>query len=124
MKFCNVCDNMYYISINEKNKNELTYYCRNCKNTSDVDQADNTCVLSTNFKNNDDGYNHIINTYTKHDPTLPHIYNIPCPNDQCDCNTKDDVKNDIIYLRYDDKKMKYIYLCTLCDITWKTNSKN
>ena len=52
MKFCNVCDNMYYISINEKNKNELTYYCRNCKNTSDVDQADNTCVLSTNFKNN------------------------------------------------------------------------
>ena len=32
-------------------------------------------------------------------------------------------KNDVIYLRYDDINMKYIYICTLCDKIWKTSEQ-
>ena len=30
-------------------------------------------------------------------------------------------KAEIIYIRYDDVNMKYIYLCTHCDTKWNTN---
>ena len=30
MHFCSVCNNMYYLRIDEKNPNKLDYYCRNC----------------------------------------------------------------------------------------------
>ena len=30
MKFCTKCDNMYYIGIDSKDTNKLTYYCRSC----------------------------------------------------------------------------------------------
>jgi len=30
MKFCDKCDNMYYIGINPDDTNKLVYYCRNC----------------------------------------------------------------------------------------------
>ena len=33
-------------------------------------------------------------------------------------NTKE-----IIYLRYDDTNMKYIYLCCNCDNSWTTHQK-
>ena len=35
----------------------------------------------------------------------------------------DNVDNEVIYLRYDNKNMKYIYICTLCDKIWKTNEQ-
>ena len=30
---------------------------------------------------------------------------------------------EVIYLRYDDVDMKYIYMCVNCDTTWKTSQK-
>ena len=62
----------------------------------------------------------MINEYTKLDPTLPRCNNIPCPNDNCVCNTEDK-ENNVIYIRYDDINLKYMYLCTYCDTTWNTN---
>ena len=122
MKFCEQCDNMYYISVNEDDHNKLEHYCRNCKHVDELLASDSMCVLNTNFKNNDNNYHYIINKYTKFDPTLPHIYNIPCPNEQCKTNTSE-MNSDVIYLRYDNAKMKYIYICTVCDTNWKTNEK-
>lgn len=121
MKFCNNCDNMYYISIDQNDPNKLNYYCRSCNNIDNHITNDNVCVLNTNFKKNEDSYNYIINEYTKLDPTLPHIYNIPCPNNNCKSNTDSNLNSDVIYIRYDNAKMKYIYLCNYCDFTWKTN---
>ena len=121
MKFCNNCDNIFYISNDEKDNNILNYYCRHCNNEENHITNDNICVLNTNFKKNEDSYNFIVNEYTKYDPTLPHIFNIPCPNNNCKSNTDSNAKSDIIYIRYDNAKMKYIYLCNFCDYTWKTN---
>ena len=41
------------------------------------------------------------------------------PNKDCICNTDKKVDNDIIYLRYDNSNMKYIYLCCHCKSKWK-----
>jgi aspartate carbamoyltransferase regulatory subunit len=67
-------------------------------------------------------FNHIINKYTKLDPTLPRVNNILCPNPECPTN-KDGAEREIIYIRYDDVNMKYVYLCTndSCNAVWKIN---
>jgi DNA-directed RNA polymerase subunit M/transcription elongation factor TFIIS len=124
MKFCDICDNMYYVSINEKNQNELSYYCRNCGNVDDNVTGENTCVLNTQIKKGEQKYNHIINEYTKYDPTLPRLYNMECPNATCKTHSDKTVKSDILYIRYDEENMKYLYMCSICDIVWKTDETN
>ena len=124
MKFCIKCDNMYYISINEENNNELSYYCRNCGFIDESLASENICVLNTQIQQGEQKYNHIINEYTKLDPTLPRIYNMTCPNASCKSNSDDKTKSEILYIRYDQKNMKYLYMCTTCDSVWKTDDKN
>lgn len=122
MKFCNHCSNMLYISINEENTNELVHYCRNCGEKDETLTNDNICVLETNFKKGEQTFNHIINKYTKKDPTLPRISNVKCPNAACHTNVTSDVIPEIIYMRYDDESLKYLYICVSCDTVWKTDN--
>jgi DNA-directed RNA polymerase subunit M/transcription elongation factor TFIIS len=153
-------------------------------------------------------YTHIVNEYTKYDPTLPRINTIKCPNQECSSNgfaggvgktaskaaskaaekaaskleekatkaaskaaekaTKAAEKaaskaadkkktgleqvleqqeeieeaqaeqqekaqtlveasgennREVIYIRYDDINMKYVYLCVHCDTTWRTDNR-
>jgi len=122
MHFCSNCNNMYYIRINSDNANKLVYYCRNCGNEDNLLTTDNVCVSKTTLKKNDQSFNHIINKYTKYDPTLPRINKVLCPNPDCTTNTKD-TPREIIYIRYDDTNMKYVYLCSTCDTVWQTTSE-
>jgi DNA-directed RNA polymerase subunit M/transcription elongation factor TFIIS len=123
MKFCSQCDNMYYIGISEKDSNKMIYYCRNCGYKDEEITQEGCCVLNTQFKKSGQSFNHIINKYTKLDPTLPRINNVKCPNSQCASNDENDKtkKPEIIYLRYDDDNMKYLYICVDCDTIWKTD---
>ena len=121
MHFCSVCNNMYYLRIDEKNPNKLDYYCRNCGNEDKLLTHDNMCISKTFIKKNDQSFNHIINEYTKLDPTLPRVNTILCPNPECGTNTSK-VKREIIYIRYDDTNMKYVYLCSECSTIWQTNN--
>jgi DNA-directed RNA polymerase subunit M/transcription elongation factor TFIIS len=123
MHFCSKCSNMYYIRINSDDPNSLVYYCRQCGNEDKIIAVDNVCVSKTQIKKSEQSFNYIINKYTKLDPTLPRINNILCPNPDCNTNTKDDPR-EIIYIRYDDVNMKYIYLCSTCDTVWNTNDKS
>jgi len=125
MHFCIQCDNMYYIGVNENDSNQLTYYCRHCGHVNTELTTDGICVLDTQFKKGEKKISHIINPYTKMDPTLPRIYNVKCPNESCKTNSKSyDKKPEVIYIRYDDDNLKYLYTCTECDNVWKTNDKN
>ncbi len=121
MHFCSVCNNMYYLRIDEKNPNKLDYYCRNCGHEDKLLAHDNMCISKTFIKKNDQSFNHIINEYTKLDPTLPRVNTILCPNPECETNTNK-VKREIIYIRYDDTNMKYVYLCSECSTIWQTNN--
>jgi DNA-directed RNA polymerase subunit M/transcription elongation factor TFIIS len=130
MKFCEQCDNMYYIGINEKDSNQLTYYCRNCGHKDESITAEGVCVLNTQLKQGEQKFNHIVNQYTKLDPTLPRIYSMKCPNASCTTNhgasasaveSKESGSCEVIYMRYDDDNLKYLYICVTCDTMWKTD---
>lgn len=129
MRFCPDCDNMYYISITKEedqesnadsDEDQLYYYCRNCKN-KEVMKEEDACVYTTQIKSTKQQFHHIINQYTKHDPTLPRINTIPCPNKGKEGEGCRAEKPEVIYIRYDDEKQLYIYLCTACDTVWRTD---
>ena len=123
MNFCTNCDNMYYIKLEEEECDKIVYYCRNCGNVDDKILDVNKCILEENINKTEDKYNTHINKYTKLDITLPRINTIKCPNSICETNSEgfDSSKKEIIYIRYDNTSMKYLYLCSHCDFTWKTN---
>ena len=123
MHFCSNCKNMYYIKIDEDNPNSLLYYCRNCGNEDSLITEDNICVSKTQIKKGEKSFSHFINKYTKLDPTLPRVNNILCPNKDCLTNTKNEPR-EIIYIRYDDLNVNYVYLCSKCDTIWKTEDQN
>ena len=104
---------MYYIKINEQD--DIKYYCRNCGH-EDNELSVNELKVSV-YEKNPNAQIHI-NSWIKHDPTLPHMNTIKCPNVKCKSNEKDQT-SDIIYFRYNDTEMKYMYLCTICDYNWK-----
>ena len=123
MHFCAKCSNMYYISLKEENSNELIYYCRNCGNSDDNLINQNLCISKTEFNKRESKFSNIINKYTKLDPTLPRINTIRCPNNECKSNKVESSESrEVIYLRYDDINMKYVYLCCNCDYNWTTNN--
>jgi DNA-directed RNA polymerase subunit M/transcription elongation factor TFIIS len=124
MKFCSQCDNMYYIGINEDNTNNLIYYCRNCKHIDNTLSSEGSCIINSHSKTYSN-FNNIINKYTKDDPTLPRVYNIKCPNSDCKSNLAEGDYQfpEVMYIRYDDNNMKYLYMCNSCDNVWKTNDK-
>lgn len=120
MHFCNICSNMYYLSLSEEDPNVLQYYCRNCGN---VETNINDIVISKiQLKKSEQEFSHIINKYTKLDPTLPRVSNILCPNNDCSTNTSKHPR-EIIYMRYDNLNMKYVYVCSTCDNVWKTEEQ-
>ena len=112
MYFCSKCKNMYYIRISKDDDNKLIYYCRKCGNEDTTITEDNICVSKTILKRGKQKFSHIINEYTKLDPTLPRVSNIKCPNDNCEDETE------VIYVRYDDINMKFVYICSECDTIW------
>jgi DNA-directed RNA polymerase subunit M/transcription elongation factor TFIIS len=168
MHFCTDCGNMYYIRLTDTNG--IVYYCRNCGHENDTITIDSVVVSHTSLKSENTQYAHVVNKYTKMDPTLPRISTILCPNMECPCNRNhnptqyadraailgtseeeaisgsgsapatvgavaavatvgtvgagsnadDAVPREVIYLRYDDINMKYIYLCAVCNTIWKT----
>jgi DNA-directed RNA polymerase subunit M/transcription elongation factor TFIIS len=87
MHFCTNCHNMYYLKIREEDGgNTLNYYCRNCGHEDTNLTAESICVSETQLRRSEQKYTHMINEYTKFDPTLPRINTIKCPNQECISN--------------------------------------
>ena len=132
MEFCKKCDNIYYINLTQNGK--IIYKCKKCKNTEELDDENNSnlgkrkkYLIKTNIQTKSLSYDHIINDYTCYDNTLPRITHINCPNPECSRNIKkveegkgekvekeEKEEKDIIFIRYDDINLKYVYLCTTC----------
>ena len=123
--FCSHCENMLYIKIKEDDSNAIEFFCRLCNHVEPHISANST-ILSSNVITQPN-FSHIINEYTKFDPTLPRIH-MTCPNENClkehtnkEQSGKQLDKVEVIYIRYDDKRLKYLYLCTECDFVWSNN---
>jgi DNA-directed RNA polymerase subunit M/transcription elongation factor TFIIS len=204
---------MYYLKISDEDGNigdTLIYYCRNCGHEDTTLSTSNICVSDMQLLSSEKKYTHIVNEYTKFDPTLPRINTIKCPNQECSSNgfaggvgksataeekaskaatkaaekaskaaekaskaaekaaskagpskkgqtkktglsqvleeqaqaemeatiaaedaeqaqaqneTSGENNREVIYIRYDDTNMKYVYLCVHCDTTWRTDNR-
>jgi hypothetical protein len=132
---------MYYIKINSEDGNSLIYYCRFCGHEDNEPAENGVVVLRTEYKKSEQQFSHMINRYIKYDNTLPRITNMKCPNENCDkqgdhkqgdhkhkeAKSQGDHKEantqepSVIYLRYDEDNMKYLYICENCNTTWKTD---
>jgi rubrerythrin len=78
---------MYYLKIrDEDGGNTLNYYCRNCGHEDTTLTAETICVSETQLRRSEQKYTHMVNEYTKFDPTLPRINTIKCPNQECTSN--------------------------------------
>ncbi len=121
MHFCKTCNNMYYISLGGEDGSKLTYYCRNCGEMDEQIALDSVCVSRTNYQNNEKSFGNFVNEYTKYDPTLPRVNNIPCPNEDCISNTEHSGENikEVLLIRYDNINLKFLYLCSHCETIWK-----
>jgi DNA-directed RNA polymerase subunit M/transcription elongation factor TFIIS len=122
MHFCSKCDNMYYLRLSEANSNKLIHYCRNCGIEENITNNESICISSNELIKNEQKYKYIINKYTKLDPSLPRTNTIKCPNQSCSSNSENG-NREIIYVRYDDDNVKYIYICSTCDFTWKIDEQ-
>jgi len=122
--FCDVCNNMLYMQIDifeEGKKQELNYICKNCNNKQKKNSDTGNCVFKKNYNTGrQKNYREILNKYTTLDPTLPRVTNIKCPNENCLSNKKKDpAQREVVYLKYDSKNMKFLYVCCVCETAWK-----
>ena len=109
MEFCEVCDNLLYLKIAPKDRGDaVLHFCRNCGTEAEVPTSKclSRRVLKKTTTDSVD-----LNRHMKFDPTLPRISK-PCTNPTACENT------DIIYIRYDEANLKYVYLCPVCDWKW------
>lgn len=116
MKFCDICDNMLYIKLDDDEK--LVYFCKNCNNIVREDTDKSLCVFSNDYIENNNNYQQFINKDIKHDPCLPRVSNVKCPNEKC--SKPKDAGNEVIFIKYNNEKMKYLYNCTYCEHFWKS----
>jgi DNA-directed RNA polymerase subunit M/transcription elongation factor TFIIS len=108
MNFCDTCDNMLYVHVNTDD-NELTYNCKTCGKEYNASINKTNCVYEENYNIDVIRKETLLNEYTFNDPTLPKAIGIKCPNKECPSK-----KPNIIYINYDNKNMKYIYVCLDC----------
>lgn len=126
MNFCEICNNMYYMKIEETEEGKnLLYWCRNCDNTKLLSKKESNCIVEKYYNKEEKNYKDYINKYTTEDPTLPRVNNIICPNKSCESNQDNgEDKREVIYIKYDNEKLRYIYLCCLCKTAWRNNIRN
>jgi hypothetical protein len=113
---------MLYVKTDEKNM--LVKYCKHCQ--FEKVETDNKCAIKiskTIYSEDDLLYNQNVNKYLRFDPTLRRINDphISCSNDICKAK---DANKQIIYIKYDSKNMKYLYVCENCGKTWKQVNQN
>ena len=146
MHFCPACDNKLNMQIGQINASEsapssysipLTLYCKHCPFTTSINSESSSeddellktfdpCMYRSNYSNNHPlYYSTIVNQYTFDDPTLPCFNNKPCANSKCASHTTG-IMPEILYLRYNDQDLKYLYLCKTCKSCWhyKTTGEN
>ena len=120
MEFCNYCNNMLYINLDD-DKNMIKF-CKNCGNKIvHKKEAGSKVIIEDNQIDDDTKYAQYNTPNIKFDRTLPRVNNIKCENEHCSTNKKENPTNrEVIYIKYDDKNMRYLYHCVTCEHTWRS----
>ena len=119
MDFCEFCSNMYYIKekTDDEDVQDLVYYCKNCGSEKKIkDSQQSKKILSNDCDTMQSKYLQYINPNIIHDLTIPHVNNVNCTNNSC--TKKSTEENDVMYIKYDHKNIKFLYFCTFCQYFW------
>lgn len=117
MKFCPTCRNMLY-AFNEDiidEKKVAVHMCRSCPYKEPVTR-ENPLVYERNLRQ-ENTTALAMNPYLKHDPTLEHLTNVICPNEECPTITEEEDR-DVVPVEIDSKKLVWMYQCAICNTTW------
>jgi hypothetical protein len=120
INFCNGCENVLTIYADKAQK--LYLGCKICNERVDYDMEETIggkCVYRNEF--NKDYSEIITNKYINFDNTLPIIEgndNIKCHNEKCISIIENKPCN-LTYIKYNEKDLKYKYLCKFCGFEWK-----
>jgi hypothetical protein len=97
----------------------LSCVCRACGSTAAMgkDQC-STSVFSANYGDDHTAYKLYMMEHIRSDPTLPHADNIQCVNDKCTRVPSE--PPDVVFIKYDAQRMKFLYHCTHCREFWKS----
>lgn len=115
MRFCDICNNMLYLKVNDE---KLSYYCKNCNFCVIDDSASSKCVMRTTLDEDVSSFKQYMTPYIKYDRTLPRVDNIECPNNDCKTKTSK-LDNMVIYIKYNQSSMSFLYYCCHCEKFWK-----
>ena len=111
---CENCDNFMF-TYTDEGKN-IYNGCKECGNKVSIKEK---CIYKTTY---DVNISNILNTNQNllNDLTLPRIENNPnikCPNSECETNKTKKPCN-IVYIKYNEEKMNYMYICESCGQKW------
>ena len=123
IRLCPTCDYYLYTQVEGQEK-VLNRLCRMC-GYKETDTTGGLVMEMMVQEKAAEGYKILINEYTQKDPTLPHIRkNMKCPNPGCDSN-RSGMDPDIIYLKYDNVNLLYMYICNIpgCGMRWKSANR-
>jgi DNA-directed RNA polymerase subunit M/transcription elongation factor TFIIS len=102
---------MYISTSEESSTTQLTFECRNCSHSQTFDDS---CVINSDYTDDQASYKQLMSSRLKHDVTLPRVDNIPCPT----CTAKKQ-KGVVLFVKYD-TNLRYLYMCETCDTFWKS----
>lgn len=123
MDFCALCDNMLYArtagaepggATAEEEAGASEMYCKNCGLVTPMPTDAPKLISHMAIGDLDVDPAFFISKHVKDDPTLPHLYSLPCPNAECP-----GAQSDVVYIKHDSPNMKYVYICVHCDTIWK-----
>ena len=121
LRYCPVCDNYLYMQVDAESQ-ELRRICRKCGFKEDDAKGGLVMEMMVQQKSSE-GYKILLNEFTRKDPRLPHIRsNITCPNTVCDSN-KGGKNPDVIYIKYDNVNLMYLYICDICGDQWHSRNR-
>jgi DNA-directed RNA polymerase subunit M/transcription elongation factor TFIIS len=121
MKFCDMCHNMLYVGVDTiDDKKKLVHYCKTCGHRVVNESSQSVLVLDDNKVSDVLKYSQYVNKFIKYDPCLPRVNNIECTNTVC--SKPKEADHEVIYIKYDNVNMKYVYYCCHCDFYWTNNS--
>ena len=136
MNFCPDCETYLVMHISgSDNANEImSFICNNCgfsKKINILKQPEYKCVYQQTYNLKKNKIDHKNIQFLSKDKTLPHVNNIPCPNQQCITNKENpnpellDISgaekqniNDVLFIKLNESDLTYLYQCCNCTHTW------
>ncbi len=121
MRFCPKCS--YFLYLDASEEKAVSYQCRNCgyRELLQPKTKEEALILETSFRSGASAAGAasgiVINEYTLHDPTLPHVNTLRCPNAECESRANE-TKRDVIYIKTDPTNLKFQYICNTCKTQW------